>query len=148
MELVNELYAFAESAGVRPTGRDDEPPAKVDRRETAAVIKEAVEALVLMLSPFAPHMCEELWERLGHAGGIVAAGWPSADEAAAREEEIEIPVQVNGKLRGRITVPADATEAQIEAAALAAPAIQPHIAGKQIVKVIVARGRLVSIVVK
>jgi leucyl-tRNA synthetase len=148
MELVNELYAFAETAGVRPTGREDEPGASVARPESAAVIKEAIEALVLMLSPFAPHMCEELWERLGHAGGIAAAGWPAADEAAAREDEMEIAVQVNGKVRGRITVAADAGEAQIEAAALAAPAIQPYLSGKQIVKVIVARGRLVSIVVK
>ena len=148
MELVNELYAFADIRGVRPTGREDEAPASIARRETAAVVREAVESLVLMLSPFTPHVCEELWERLGHADGVVAAGWPVADEAAAREEEIEIPVQVNGKVRDRVTVPADATEADIEAAALAAPAVQPHIAGKQIVKVIVARGRLVSIVVK
>ena len=78
----------------------------------------------------------------------MAAGWPVADEAAAREEEIEIPVQVNGKVRGRVTVPAGASDAEIEAAALSAPALRPHIEGRQIVKVIVARGRLVSIVVK
>ena len=101
-----------------------------------------------MLSPFTPHLCEELWERLGHTGGIGAAGWPSYDEAVAREDEIEIPVQVNGKVRGRVTVPAGASEADIEAAALQSPQIQPHLAGKQVVKVIVARGRLVSIVVK
>jgi leucyl-tRNA synthetase len=148
MELVNELYAFAETRGIRPTGRDDEPPATIARRESAAVVREAVEALVLMLSPFTPHICEELWERLGQTNGVVGAGWPEADEAAARDEEIEIPVQVNGKVRGRITVPADATEDDIQTAALAAPSIQPYTAGKQIVKVIVARGRLVSIVVK
>jgi leucyl-tRNA synthetase len=148
MELVNELYAFAEAGGFRPTGRDDEPPATIARAESAAVVKEAVEALVLMLSPFAPHMCEELWEGLGRAGGVVAAGWPALDEAAAREEEIEIPVQVNGKVRAVVTVPADATEEAITAAAQAAPGVQSHLAGKQIAKVIVARGRLVSIVVK
>jgi leucyl-tRNA synthetase len=112
------------------------------------VLREAIEALVLMLSPFTPHMCEELWAGLGHPDGVVAAGWPASDEAAAREESIEIPVQVNGKLRGRVTVAADASDAEIEAAAIAAPAVSSYLAGKQIVKVIIARGRLVSIVVK
>jgi leucyl-tRNA synthetase len=148
MELVNEIYAFAESRGIRPSGRESETPPVIARGESAAVVREAIEALVLMLSPFAPHMCEELWEGLGHAGGVVAAGWPLADEDAAREEAIEIPVQVNGKVRGRVTVPAAATEQEIEAAALAAPAVQPHLSGRQVGKVIVARGRLVSIVVK
>jgi leucyl-tRNA synthetase len=148
MEHVNEMYAFAEKRGIRPLGRDDEPAATIDRRETAAVMREAVEALVLMLSPFAPHMSEDLWEALGHVDGVVAAGWPEADDDAAREEAIEIPVQINGKVRGRVTVRPDATDAEIEAAALAAPAIAPHVGGKQIAKVIVARGRLVSIVAK
>jgi leucyl-tRNA synthetase len=148
MELVNEIYAFGETRGIRPTGREDAPPAEIARSESASVLREAVEALVLMLSPFTPHMCEELWEMLGRQNGVVAAGWPVADDAAAREEEIEIPVQVNGKVRDRVTVPADAGDKDIEAAALAAPGVQPYLAGKQIVKVIVARGRLVSIVVK
>src|SRR5688572_1166124 len=148
MELVNELYAFCELRGVRPLGVDDEAPAVVARPEAAAVLREAIEALVLMLSPFTPHMCEELWAGLGHPDGVVAAGWPSWDEDAAREESIEIPVQVNGKLRGRVTVAADASEAEIEAAATAAPAVSAHLAGKQIVKVIIAKGKLVSIVVK
>ncbi len=148
MELVNALYAFCDRHGIRPGGHDDEPPAAIDRAETAAVLREAVESLVLVLSPFTPHLCEELWERLGHGGGIVAAGWPAFDEAVAREDEIEIPVQVNGKVRGRITVPAEAPDEQVEAEALQSPQVQPHLAGKQVVKVIVAHGRLVSIVVK
>jgi leucyl-tRNA synthetase len=148
MEMVNDLNAFAEKRGVRPSGRDDEPPAAVERPETAAVFREAIEALILLVSPFTPHLSEELWERLGHAGGIVAAGWPEWDEAAARDESVEIPVQVNGKVRGRVTVSADAADADIEAAALAAAQVQPHIEGRQLVKVIVAKGRLVSIVVK
>lgn len=148
MELVNELYAFCEVRGVRPLGMDDEPPAVVERPETAAVLREAFEALVLMLSPFAPHMCEELWEHLGHTDGVVAAGWPAWDEDAARDESIEIPVQVNGKVRGRVTVAADANDLDIEAAAIASPMVGLHVAGKQIVKVIVAKGRLVSIVVR
>jgi leucyl-tRNA synthetase len=148
MELVNDLYPFCEIRGVRPLGVDDEPPAVVERPETAAVLREAIDALVLMLSPFTPHMCEELWEHLGHAGGVVAAGWPAWDEDAARDESIEIPVQINGKVRGRVTVSADASDLDIEAAAIASPTIGLHVAGKQIVKVIVAKGRLVSIVVK
>ena len=112
------------------------------------MLREGVEALVLLLSPFTPHLCEELWERLGHSDGVVAAGWPAYDEAAAREDEVEIPVQINGRVRGRVTVPADASDAVIEAAALRAPQVQPHLAGRQVVKTIVARGRLVSIVVR
>lgn len=151
MELVNELYAFADLKGVRPSGRDDDPAPVApvtERRETALVLKEAVESLVLMLSPFAPHMCEELWQQFGHVDGVVAAGWPEFDEAAAKEEAIEIPVQVNGKLRGRVTVAAGSSEDDIKQAALGLPAIAPHIEGKTIVKVIVAGGKLVSIVVK
>ena len=105
MELVNEIYAFCGASRSAPVGREDEPPAVISRPETAAVLREALEALVLMLSPFTPHLAEELWERLGHASGVVAAGWPAFDEAAAREDEIEMPVQVNGKVRARITVP-------------------------------------------
>ena len=148
MVLVNELYAFAEKRGIRPTGREDEPPAVIARPETAAVLREAAETLVLLISPFTPHMAEELWEGLGHRDGIVAAGWPEWDEASARDETIEIPVQVNGKVRGRVTVAADASEPDIQAAALASPQVQPYLEGKQVVKVIVARGRLVSVVVK
>jgi leucyl-tRNA synthetase len=100
------------------------------------------------VSPFVPHVGEELWERFGHQGGLTAASWPVADEAVARAEEIEVPVQVNGKVRGRVTVPAEASEKDVENLALAAPAIQTYLQGKQIMKVIVARGRLVSVVVK
>ncbi|MDA1307867.1 MAG: leucine--tRNA ligase [Acidobacteria bacterium] len=146
MELVNELYAYAELRGVRPLGVDDEARASVDRPETAAVLRESVEALTLMLSPFTPHMCEELWAQMGHADGVVAAGWPMVDEDAAREESLEIPVQVNGKLRGRATVAPDATDAAIEQAAL--QAVAAYLDGKTVIKVIVAKGRLVSVVVK
>jgi leucyl-tRNA synthetase len=111
-----------------------------------AVVKEAVEALVRMLSPFTPHMAEELWERLGHAGGIVAAGWPEFDEAVAKAEEIVIPVQVNGKLRARLTVAADTEEDRLRELALSDPQVMKHVEGKTVQKVVVAGGRLVSIV--
>jgi leucyl-tRNA synthetase len=148
MELVNDLYAYAERRGVRPSGAPDEPPPAIDDPAVGAVLREAVEALILLIAPFAPHMAEELWERLGHQDGVTAAGWPAFDEAAAREESIEIPVQVNGKVRGRVIVAADAADGDIEAAALGSPQVRANTDGRQIVKVIVARGRLVSIVVK
>jgi leucyl-tRNA synthetase len=148
MELVNDLYAFCETRGIRPTGRDGEPAPAVDRRETAAVLRESVESLVLLLSPFGPHLAEELWQQMGHERGVVAAGWPELDEKAARAEEIEIPVQVNGKVRARVTLAADAGEDAIRSAALAAPGVQSYLAGHDVVKVVVPRGRLVSIVVR
>ncbi len=153
MELVNELYAFGDQVGVVRQGRRadedsggvaiDAPPA------TMAVLKEAVSALVLMLSPFAPHMSEELWEMLGHKDGVVAAGWPDWDDEVAKADEIVVPVQVNGKLRARLTVSADIEEAELQALALADPQVRLHTDGKTIAKVVIARGgQLVSIVVK
>jgi leucyl-tRNA synthetase len=146
MELVNELYLFGDRHDLRPTGRDGEAAPVVDRRETAAVLGEAVDALVLVISPFAPHLAEELWERLGHEGGVVAAGWPALDEAAAREEEVEIPVQVNGKVRARVRIPAGSGEDAMREAAL--EAVRAHTSGQELVKVVVAGGRLVSVVVR
>jgi len=148
MELVNELYTFAETRGVRPAGREDEPPAAVDRTETAAVLREAVESLVRLVSPFAPHLSEELWERLGHTEGIQKAGWPAFDAEVAREDQVEIPVQVNGKVRGRVMVAPDASDADIEAAARRSSQVAPHLEGMDVVKVIIAKGRLASFVVK
>jgi len=150
MELVNELYAFcAKTECMRVTQHSEETTTvgTVERAATVAVVKEAVEALVRMLSPFTPHMAEELWEKLGYAGGIVAAGWPAFEESVARAEEIVIPVQVNGKVRARLTVSADTSEDRLREAALADPQVAKHIEGKTVKKVVVAGGRLVSIVV-
>ncbi len=147
MELVNELYSFCQSISCF-RGEDGDDVGVMDRIEAISVAKEAVEALVLMLSPFAPHMAEELWQMLDHPGGVVSAGWPEFDPEAAKADEVVIPVQVNGKLRGRVTMPAAATEAEIEQAALADPQVQAHTAGRTVVKVIVAKGKLVSVVVK
>ena len=99
-----------------------------------------------MISPFAPHMAEELWERLGHSGGIVAAGWPTFDEAVAKAEEVVIPVQINGKLRARLTVSVDTSEEGLRQIALSDPAVVKHLEGKTVRKVVIAKGRLVSIV--
>jgi leucyl-tRNA synthetase len=150
MELVNELYAFcAKTECMRVTQHSEETTTvgTVERAATVAVVKEAVEALVRMLSPFTPHMAEELWEKLGYAGGIVAAGWPAFEESVARAEEIVIPVQVNGKVRARLTVSVDTSEDRLREAALADPQVAKHIEGKTVKKVVVAGGRLVSIVV-
>ena len=161
MELVNELYAFCNRLGIVRVGRDSDeaqaagsnegmPTRAVLRPATLAVLKEAVEALVLMLSPFAPHMCEELWEHLGHSGGVVSAGWPAFDEAVAKADEIVVPVQVNGKLRTRLTVPADSTDDTLRELALADPLVMKYLEGKTVRKIVVAGGqgsKLVSIVV-
>ena len=133
MELVNDLYAFGEADGMGP--------------QSMAVAREALEALVRMLSPFAPHACEELWEMLGHRDGLMTATWPDFDADVAKAEEIVVPVQVNGKVRSRLTVPAEASEKELEQMALADPAVLAHLAGKQVKKVVVAKGRLVSLVV-
>jgi leucyl-tRNA synthetase len=133
MELVNDLYAFGD--------------ADASRQETVAVAREAIDALVRMLSPFAPHTCEELWEMLGHRDGLMKATWPEFSAEVAKAEEIVIPVQVNGKVRSRLTVPAESSEKELEQLALADPAVMAHLAGKQVKKVVVAKGRLVSLVV-
>ncbi len=148
MELVNEAYDFSDRTSLgSPAVRSDRSVEVAERAQTLAVVREAVDALVLMLSPFAPHTCEELWERLGHKGGLTAARWPSFDAEAAKAESIVVPVQVNGKLRGRITVAPDASEDELREKALADPAVQAHTSGKTVKKVIVARGKLVSVVV-
>jgi leucyl-tRNA synthetase len=149
MELVNELYAFCNRAHTLKPGQDAEQAdsvGTVERAGTVAVLKEAIDALVRMLSPFAPHMAEELWEGLGHADGVVAAGWPEFDEVVARAEEVVIPVQVNGKLRGRLTVAADTPEERLRELALADPQVAKHLEGKTVRKVVIAGGRLISIV--
>jgi leucyl-tRNA synthetase len=110
--------------------------------------REAMEKLVLLLSPFAPHVAEELWQALGHSESLAHEQWPEFDPSLAKEDSIDIPVQINGKVRSKITVPAEADTAQLETAARADAKVIEHVAGKQIVKVIVVPGRLVNIVVK
>ena len=153
MELVNELYGFCSRSRCLMVGRSVEEEASVgviERPGTVAVLKEALESLVLMLSPFAPHMAEELWETLGHSGGVVAAGWPVFDAEVARAQEITVPVQVNGKLRGRIVVAAETAEDQLRELAQGDPQVRKYLEGKTIRKIVVAgsgASRLVSIVV-
>jgi len=134
MELVNELYAAEEKIahGVIPLSL----LAKVQRD------------LVLLMAPFAPYLAHELWEMLGEKGSLLRASWPKYDPALAKEEEIEIPVQVNGKLRGRVLVPADADEDLVKQRGLADEKVKAAIAGKKIVKTIYVPGKLLNFVVR
>jgi leucyl-tRNA synthetase len=111
-------------------------------------LAETKRVMVLLLAPFAPYLAHELWEMLGEKGDLLKATWPKYDAALAKEEELEIPVQVNGKLRGRVVVPADAAKDFVIERALADEKVQSATAGKQIVKKIFVPGKLVNIVVK
>jgi len=130
MELMNEMYR-AREAGVAGS----------------AEWREAQEIYVKMMAPITPHVAEELWAYMGKPYSIHQQQWPQVDEAAAKEDSIELPVQINGKIRDRITVPAEATEDEIKSAALSSAGVIKFLEGKEPKKVIVAKGRLVSIVV-
>jgi len=111
------------------------------------VAKEALELLTLMLFPMAPHLAEELWEMLGHADGLTQARWPAYDPELAREEEVEIVVQVNGRVRGRIHVAAGSAEEDVLALALADPGVAAHTNGKRMLRRVVVADKLVNLVV-
>jgi leucyl-tRNA synthetase len=131
MELMNEMYKAREAGAV---GSD--------------AWMEAQDIYLKMLAPVAPHIAEELWtNQLGKPYSIHQQRWPEFDAEAAKEDEIELPVQINGKVRDRVTVPADASEDDIKSAALASQIVQKYLDGQQPKKVIVANGRLVSIVI-
>ncbi|PYX47781.1 MAG: leucine--tRNA ligase [Acidobacteria bacterium] len=134
MELVNTLYGAEEAIA--------------QKLIPASFLAEVQRDLVLLLAPFAPYLAHELWEMLGEKGNLLKAAWPKYDAELAKEEELEIPVQVNGKLRSRIVVSADATEETVVARALADEKTRAAIAGKQIVKKIYVPGKLLNIVVK
>ena len=110
--------------------------------------RAAMEKLVLLLSPLAPHMAEELWQALGHDQTLAYEPWPTFDEAALREDTVEVPVQINGKLRGRVQVPTEADKAALESAARGDAKIAELLAGKTVLKAIVVPGRMVNFVVK
>ena len=129
MELVNALY-------------------DVEKEMTAASIPEVLEKLILLLGPFAPYTAEELWEQLGRSGPVFRQGWPSFDPELAQEEAAEIPVQVNGKLRAKITAPFGTPAPELEKLALAEPKIQSAVEGKRVIKVIIVPDKLINIVVK
>ncbi len=130
MELLNEIGRFDDTS---PNGR--------------ALVHEALEASVLMLSPIVPHIAQKLWEGLGHDEAIVDCRWPEADPGALVQDSVQLIVQVNGKVRGRIEVAADADQDSIVASALAEPNVQRFVEGKTLRKKIVVPGRLVNLVV-
>ena len=112
-----------------------------------AVMKEAVGSMVQMLAPFVPHIAEELWQRMGHRTPLTETSWPEYDREAVVDDEMLVVIQVNGKLRSRFTMPADADEETMKAISLADEKVQPFIKGKQVRKVICIPGKLVNIVV-
>jgi len=134
MELVNEIQAADAqlAAGEAP----------------APVVREVLHSLVLLLAPFAPYLAAELWEELGEEGAVLRAPWPRSDPDLAKEDELEIPVQINGKLVTVVRVAADAGPKIIEAAALADEKVQSRTAGKTVVKVILVPRKLVNLVVR
>jgi len=131
MELTNEIYAC-------------EPLDDGVRRE---VQKEVLELLTLMLAPMTPHIAEEMWEILGHSKGLWTVSWPSANAELAKEDSVEIPVQINGKLRGKLQVTAGIGQDEIVALANGDAAISAHLAGKRIVKIIYVLNKLLNLVV-
>ena len=134
MELVNALYLL-------------ERPGK-DNRVGLSVVREAIEAVVLMLAPIVPHFAQELWSMLGGKGILFHAAWPVWDDGVASEEQMTIVVQVNGKVRGKMLIPVDETAEKIQALALADEKVSRFIEGKRIVKQVYVPGRLVNIVVQ
>ncbi len=132
MELVNEMQLFSRQMG--------------NSEQAGAALSEAMECAVLLLSPFAPHLADELWRTIGKEGSTHSAEWPSFDAEIAKEEQITLVVQVNGKVRDRVMVAADATDDELRELALASERVRAHTAGKEIRKVIVVPGRLVNIV--
>jgi leucyl-tRNA synthetase len=129
---VNELYA-------------QEP---LDQDLSPAILKRLLAVLVLMLSPMTPHIAEELWEMLGQAGGLARQKWPAYREDLTREEQVEVIIQINGRLRGKILVDEGLAEDETKERAQGDARIAPLIAGKKIVKVVVVPKKLVNIVLQ
>jgi leucyl-tRNA synthetase len=134
MEFVNELY-----------GAEEEIAAG---KFSPEVLADAQRKLVMLLAPFAPYLAAELWEKLGEKDNLLRHPWPEFDPALAKEEEITYAVQINGKVRGHVTVPADTTKEFVIERVLSDEKIKSAIEGKHVVKVIVVLGKLVNIVVK
>ncbi len=133
MELVNQVYQVVEG--------------RVQDKTAWPVIKESVEAMVLLISPMAPHIAEELWHELGHSGSILLEPWPKWRAEALQTEEVLIVVQVNGRVRGRVTVPADASDDEVREACTTDSRIKEFIGGNPVRKVVVVPKKLVNIVV-
>ena len=131
MELINELYKYKEL-----------------NRLNKELYAFAIEKAVIILSPFAPHLCEELWEALGHEGSVGDEPWPSFDESALIKSTVEIVIQVNGKLKTKMDVPGDFGREEMKKLVSESDEIKEIIADNNILKIIAVPGRLINIVVK
>ena len=130
MELVNDMYKYKEG----------------DINQ--GLFKAAIESLVLILSPFTPHICEEMWEHLGHESNVYNESWPVCDEKALVKDTVEVVVQINGKVREKMDVPTGLSKDEFEKLAMENEKIQELTSGKNVVKVIAVPNKLVNIVVK
>jgi len=131
MELVNALYQYKDKGNMSP-----------------AVIRDCLVNLILVTAPFAPHIAEELWREMGYSQSVHGESWPAYSEDALVMEEIEVVFQINGKVRGRLTVPVSMEQSEVEETILAMERAKEAIGGKEVVKVISVPGKLVNIVVK
>ncbi|MCX6556944.1 MAG: leucine--tRNA ligase [Candidatus Aminicenantes bacterium] len=138
MELLNSMYAYApiEKEALAPPGAD------------AAVVSELAETLILLLAPFAPHLGEEIWQQLGHEATVYRAPWPAFDPAVATSDSVTVMIQVNGKIKDKVSVVLDSAEEEVKAAALQSDKIKQLLAGRQIVKIIFVKNKMLSIVCK
>ncbi len=134
MELVNAAYAYRQAAAMA--------------EQNQAVLKDALHKIILLLAPFAPHLAEEAWHLLELPGSVHRQSWPQFDPAKLVVDEVEIVVQINGKVRGRVTVPAECTEEELAQFAKGSDRVDQILEGKEIIKVIAVPGRLVNIVVR
>ena len=132
MELVNHRYQTKDGIEATP--------------QAGAVWRETIESLILLLSPFVPHVAEELWKSLGKKESVIKAPWPEYDQEVIAEEEIVIVVQVNGKLRDRLLIPVSSEEEEITAMAMTSPKVRRYINGKEVKKTIFVPQKLVNIV--
>jgi leucyl-tRNA synthetase len=137
MELVNALYAFEAAA------RD-----RMAAAERAALLREGVETVLLLLGPFSPHVTEELWEHLGHTQSVFKQAWPTPDPAALTRQEVTVVLQVDGRVRSRLTLEIDAAEAHVQGLALADDKVRPWLQGRQVERVVVVPNRLVNVVTR
>jgi leucyl-tRNA synthetase len=137
MELVNALYAFEAAA-----------PDRMAAGERAALLREAIETVLLLLGPFSPHVTEELWEHLGHTESLFKQPWPTPDAAALARQEVTVVLQVDGKVRSRLTLEIDAAEERVQGLALADDKVRSWLQGRQVERVVVVPNRLVNVVTR
>jgi leucyl-tRNA synthetase len=133
MELINQLYQL--------------PVEEIEDAPSQHALREAAEAVVLLLSPFTPHIAEDLWQQLGHGGSVIRQPWPSYDPTLTQEEDMTIVIQINGRVRSRLTAPASISEDDLRQAVLRHERIQEWLVGKTIQRVVIVPQKLVNIVV-